>query len=392
MKKIKAYEGVVERALGSRHYALAKFLKGQVAEQQIEILTNIFLEAANDGEDEIALDYYKLLGQFFLDIEMTPFLVEKEGVLLEPNCSRDEFQEIFNRANSAIAKKTMELYPQIAGFKVNEFGKYIKDEERWGRGPSTAQLIETKKAMLEYVASQWRNTTSDAEANSCFLFLWAAYACVFFSDERNICVEEIRKATREGFSPVRLIRHRLLLTEPDLVFGQRDDDRKALEKILMHAWVNNSDSKDITNLLRAVKPVLEIEKDIYRHEDDKAPWVLLGHVSEETARLHKAVKELINAMQPEGWAEHKVPGDIKISYLDRNCVKISVEISIADPLYFQREKMDPEEMGRENFELAESYIIEWTEMYAHFFPVLSLSIKWKNGGIPLFFHEHSYGG
>jgi hypothetical protein len=382
MKKIKAYETVVEKSAGYGNWVMEAYFKNLTPEERIEKICDVIPLAAQRGDDEKALDYFKLLQQAFLDIEIIPTLVEKEGVMVwEP--SREQHEDVFVRANRACASKVMVLYPKIAGFKLNEFGKYIKDEERWGRGPNTAQLIETKKAMLQYVASLWRNTQSDAEANNYFLFLWAAYACVFFSDERNICAEEIRKATREGFSPVRLIRHRLLLTEPNLVFAQGDDERKALEKILMHAWVNNIDSRDAEKLFRATQPILELKKDICRYEDDEAPYALLEHVSEEIASLHKDVKGLIRSIKI-------VLGRIKISYLDHNHVKISLEVGIADHRYFIHQQKTPESLSHLWFERARDYILDWRERpeNKHNYAVsLAVSVKWEWSKDLLFFRE-----
>lgn len=323
MNKENLYVTAEERAAQYQKWGLQRLLSGLTPEERPEIMASLFLQVSRYNADEVALDYFKIIGQCYLDIEMFPFLESQEGVLIL-NCPRDQFQSNINEANSAIARKVIELYPQIAGFKINEFGKYIKDDETWG-SPKEVKLLETKMAMLQHVASVWRNTEDDTEADRCFLFLWAAFCCVYFGKERKICEDEMKEAMREVFPVHRLVRHRLLLAEPNLVFAQFDDNRKALEKILMHAWVNNIDSKYATKIFQIIRPISEMHWKICEAYGD-AVYSLCEKSSREVVDFVAAIEELINILQPEEQIKEKIPDGIQWVPLKIGQVRMSAKV------------------------------------------------------------------
>lgn len=351
-------------------------------EERTKKLEELFLLAASESNDEAALRYYKLLQQSFLDIEAAPRIEEMDGVTVY---THDEKEVMRSRANSACALKTMELYSQIAGFKVLPNGDFVRDE-KFGI-PKEAELLNTKKAMLEYVASRWHKSLDVEESEACLMFLFTAYEFSQHFKEDEMIEKMLRDATPEYFPVKRLARGIGLLSEKEKYESIRHKVKKFRE-ILGCAWFRNSDTRLVGNVFNASWPIIETFRDIDRSGASQA-FELSRRYSEDIVRMEAAIEDLVKSMRSSPDLMCQVPGEIRAVCKSLNQVEVAVEVGSIFRSFHGR-VYDRREADRW-FELARDCITRWLERPIECAVYLALVVKRQSTGEKIYFRDQNLG-
>lgn len=353
---------VLEMTKKGQQWVTYFLLEPLTPKKRVETLQKVFMLAVSSQNDEVALAHFNFLVQSFYDLEFVLSSEDKKKIRL--------------KAKKESTLKTIELY-----------GALPPSEMRAGERRHELTLFKTRKAMLTLVAEAWQDTEDEEEADNCFNFLLGVVKSTKLHEEDKLLQDVIREATDRGFPLNRLVRHFLLIPQPDK-FSLSDYAHKikTLAGILAIAWARNSEFTNIASLFRAVQPVLMIAQEGWR-TDAQVAFELVGQLASEIALLDQGAKELLKMMQPEWYSSDKVPGEIRLTYSGLSLVEVLIEGEIGSS--WRRPFKDSE--GHEWFEKARDFVIKWREAYPSYSVSLKLLVKSKFGTKPLFVREQEFG-
>lgn len=378
MKK-KDCSTVLEMAKGYKYFGLYLRLKELSPEDRLRKLEETFFLAVECNADEEASNHYKLLQQSFLEIEMAPRAEETEGY------THGEKDVMRSRANSARTLKTIELYAKISGIRKLTDGEYCR-VENWSN-PKDPALLDTKKEMLEQVASQWKDAPDDDEADKCFEFLFTAFQFTSHHKEDENFNGLMRAATPEWFSTNRLERSLLLLSKKNREYQAKYKVRD-LANILGNAWVRNSDYAEKERTFRAVRPIAALRSDIFSGGRIAAAFDFLSRTSAEIAQFHLALDELFASMKSRDAMQ--VPGNRQIYYHSTKWATVRIVVEI-NPGYYRSTLREVKQDGHKWFELARDYTIKWQEQHQQYKVDLELVAKMQHNETLIFEHKQTIG-
>jgi hypothetical protein len=383
MKKLNVYRTVVDMAEDLKQWPiLTLLLYVGTPEKRAEVLEATFLRAIDHKDDEAARILYALLRKNFVDAVAVSATRERDG---EESLTRDEAEAIVANANRFCTLKTMELYAKISGIRKLVDGEYCR-VENWSN-PKDPALLETKKAMLEQIASRWKDTSDDEEADKCFEFLFTAFQFTSHHKEDENFNGLMRAATPEWFSTNRLERSLLLLSKKSREHQAKYKVRD-LANILGNAWVRNSDYAKKERTFRAVRPIAALWSDLFSEGRITAAFDFLGRTSAEIAQFHLALDELFASMKKRDVMQ--VPGNRQISYHSTKWATVRIEVEI-DPSYYRSSRKDIGEDGHKWFELARDYTVKWREQYQQYKVDLELVVRMKHSETLIFERKQTIG-
>lgn len=200
------------------------------------IVEGSFLAASEAFDDESAINLFTVLMRAIEDTHQISFVKNRNGQWV---ISGDIHAETaYLQARNKQTKKAMEL-----------FGKLPKKSEILGTGGRIElALPKTKIAILTEIASWWRSTGDEEEADEILNFLKDNLPDLEFPKFQENFLDVIRKATNKEFPPKRLMRHFVFLILVGVPAYFRKYDSIAI--ILKTAWARNSDLEKIAQIFQ----------------------------------------------------------------------------------------------------------------------------------------------
>jgi len=351
------YQTAVDLAVMKGHWAI-RILEDLSPEQRTTKMEEFFLQAVSGQDEETATLYFSFLLQSVSDCELAPFISEERGktVLQYAPESRDEFEKARANACRMGSLKTMDLYGKLSGLKKITVEKRGLESLRLG----------TKKTMLAVVATQWRETKDEKEADNCFNFLMKVIKSAGYSDEEKLQQEVLRGATDTGFPANRLLRHFVQLVPYGVCDYNLDHKIRKVASILLIAWSRNCDLSRSSRALRACQLLLELKET--REFQTFATFDLLRRVSAEIAAFDTAIYELLEVFKK---GVDNVPGEKSVSYPNASRAEILITVSVHISNYHKGEL---EKDGHKWFEKAREHALAWRKKYRKYSVNLKLVV------------------
>lgn len=297
MKKHKRHKTVIELAQESRQLPLVDSLEHLSPENRVKKMEEFFLAAVSAEYEEIAALYLELLLKSIEDQYIAPYLEKRgDGYYYDENLFKAK-NELFV-AVLVCDRKAMELYRSLPKVARKERCGPTVDSPFEERDPDQPALFEVKKSILNRIATAWRKTEYEANADEYFSFLHQSVLEYVSSDDRNFKQDLIKKATGKDFPLTRLARHycQMVLTEGfDGSSSRFDDYEKSVAQIISNGIFRIAGWRKITGMLSAFSGML-VYDDLKDRLLQKAVFDLAGKELEQVAETGRAVQELLKAL------------------------------------------------------------------------------------------------
>ncbi len=239
------YTSLLEELGDKREWALFHLLAKEPLGARTSILADWFLVACRQQDDDRAKEYFDLVMKGFEDVYVRPLAEEGRSgwlghgnrkCLILPHSKQKEIRAAENLMGYEKAAYAMKQYPNLPDSESTHTVEYIvQDETERVRSTGRATLLKTRAAILEVIATRWRNTEDENEADSLFEFLWNLETGW---QEREARYDAMKDATDRCFPVARLERHIVTYLDPRTDYRSEE---KNIPALLAAAWTRSQE-------------------------------------------------------------------------------------------------------------------------------------------------------
>lgn len=348
------YKTAFDLAKEMNSFVICSMISGKEPKWTMGYLMDVFNFCVKENSDKDAKDVFAVLMKCVEDIELLPFVGQDGRLSRGDDVSLAEIT-----ARKAQAAMAMKMYNDAVGFHAKRFP-------------------ETVEEMIMVIASQWKGTRDEEEADKIFNFLVFVFVDFYQAKGKDVLGKIIESIVDLSFPIMRLVRHTIcfILNEKGYTSFSGGAEEEIF-RVMKAGWMKWIGSKNFARILRVFQPLFEEIHNQQRFDGDKillsSAFNALEQDCQRFPRLFRAAESLREEVESKLWFSFG-PGHSQIPRIilnidtgrDTLCARLDIN---RDFIFMD---CDQKKFGRKFFQEAKSFLSDWFRTHCVIFDIKCL--------------------